>query len=107
MRRSISLWIALILLPSVACTASSAGSPTDGASALPPPSGTVVFNRGSWPDIAVYSIDLGTGTEHRIRDVEDFVTMSPDGTRFVDITWKKDGSTTPATFDIDGSGSPP
>jgi hypothetical protein len=65
---------------------------------------TIVFNRGTWPDIAVYSLDLGTGTEHKIREVEDFVTMSPDGRRFVDVFFKADDTITPATFDIDGSG---
>jgi hypothetical protein len=99
-----SLPLILALVVSAACTTSTEGSPTGAASAPPPPSGTIVFNRGTWPDIAVYSLDLGAGTEHKIRDVEDFVTMSPDGRRFVDIAWKADGSTTPATFDIDGSG---
>ncbi|MDP9299516.1 MAG: hypothetical protein M3P43_01235 [Actinomycetota bacterium] len=64
----------------------------------------IVFSRVDPTGIAVYSLDLGTGTEHKIREVEDFVTLSPDGTRFVDTTLNQDGLRTPTTFDIDGSG---
>jgi Tol biopolymer transport system component len=113
MKRAKTPLVALVLLVAAACT--STENPLTGASSTggesPSPSidpsglgGDIVFNRGTWPGIAVYSLDLGTGTEHKIRDVEDFVTMSPDGTRFVDIAWKADGITTPAMFDIDGSG---
>jgi Tol biopolymer transport system component len=105
--------VALALLVSVACTStekqafvqpSIGGSPTEAPSYQSEAAGRIVFNRGAWPDIAVYSLDLGTGTEHKIRDVEDFVTMSPDGRRFVDVAFHEDDTITPATFDIDGSG---
>jgi Tol biopolymer transport system component len=103
MNRTTSLSVALALVVT-ACTAGTEGSTTDAVSAPPRPSGAIVYNRGIWPDIAVYSLDLGTGMEHKIRDVEDFVTMSPDGRRFVDVFFKEDDTITPATFDIDGSG---
>jgi Tol biopolymer transport system component len=98
------IWVSVALAVCVACTASTDRSPTGAASAPPRASGTVVFNRGTWPDIAVYSLDLSTDIEHKIRDVEDFVTISPDGRRFVDVAFGADGTMTPATFDIDGSG---
>jgi Tol biopolymer transport system component len=94
----------LALLVAAACTTSTEGSSSGAASASPPASGVIVFNRGTWPNIAVYSLDLGTGIEHKIRDVEDFVTMSPDGTRFVDVAFGADDMIRPATFNIDGSG---
>ncbi len=103
MKRTMWLAVALAVVIAAACTARTE-APTEASSAPPQPSGTIVFNRGSWPRIAVYSLDLGTGVEQKIRDVEDFVTMSPDGTRFVDVAFKEDGTITPATFDIDGSG---
>lgn len=103
MKRTMSLSVALILVVT-ACTGSTGGSPTDAVSAPPRPAGAIVYNRGIWPDIALYSLDLGTGTEQKIRDVEDFVTMSPDGTQFVDVAFHEDDRITPATFDIDGSG---
>lgn len=103
MRRTLLLSVALGLVLSAACTTRTE-APRTGAPSPPPPSGTIVFNRVDPTGIAVYSLDLGTGIEHKIRDVEDFVTMSPDGSRFVDVAFGADDTLTPATFDIDGSG---
>jgi Tol biopolymer transport system component len=107
------LLVAMILFVSVACTStpnrssspsSTGGSPTEAPADRSEAGGVIVFSRVDPTGIAVYSLDLGTGTEHKIREVEDFVTLSPDGTRFVDTTLKQDGTRTPATFAIDGSG---
>jgi hypothetical protein len=107
------LLAAMILFVSVACTStpnrssspsSTGGSPTEAPADRSEAGGVIVFSRVDPTGIAVYSLDLGTGTEHKIREVEDFVTLSPDGTRFVDTTLKQDGKRTPATFAIDGSG---
>jgi Tol biopolymer transport system component len=94
----------LALVVAAACTTNTEGSTTDAISTPPRPAGAIVYNRGIWPDIALYSLDLGTGTEQKIRDVEDFVTMSPDGSRFVDVAFGAHDMITPATFNIDGSG---
>ena len=64
----------------------------------------IVFNRLASEGIAVYSLDLGTTTEERIREVKDFVTLSPDGSRFLSAWPIPDGRIGPATFDVDGSG---
>ena len=99
----------------VACTSTPNPSPgpssTEGSSPTQLPAsesearGVIVFNRGTPTGIAVYSLDLGTATEQRIREVEDFVTLSPDGSRFTTGVMRPDGRIGPVTFDFDGSGS--
>ena len=63
----------------------------------------IVFNRLASEGIAVYSLDLDSMTEERIRRVDDFVTLSPDGNRFLSAWPIPDGRIGPATFDVDGS----
>jgi Tol biopolymer transport system component len=92
------------LLVAVACT-STEGSTNDAVSAPPRPGGAVVFNRLDSTGIALYTLDLGTGTEQQIREVEDFVTMSPDGSRFFTGVIRPDGRIGPETFNSDGSAS--
>jgi hypothetical protein len=81
MMRAKSSLVVLALLVSVACTSTpnqpSGGSSAGGGSAPEPPpdqsgaGGVIVFNRGTSAGIAVYSLDLDTGTERKIRDVGD------------------------------------
>jgi len=92
----------LTLLVAAACTTST-GSPTDTPSEASRPVGAVVFNRLDPTGIALYSVDLGTGAEQQIREVEDFVTMSPDGSRFFTGVIRPDGRIGPETFNSDGS----
>jgi Tol biopolymer transport system component len=68
------------------------------------PEGVIVFNRGTPKGIAVYSLELDTGAERRISAVEDFVTLSPDGSRFSTGVMRPDGRIGPETFNFDGSG---
>jgi Tol biopolymer transport system component len=107
------LSVGMVLFVSVACTStpnrssspsSTGGSPTETPADRSEAGGVIVYNRVDPTGIAVYSLDLGTGTEHKIREVEDFVTLSSDGTQFVDTTLEQDGTRTPTTFNIDGSG---
>ena len=95
----------LLLLVSAACTTTTEGSPADAPSAPPRTGGTIVFNRVTpeegW---AVYRLDLGTGDELQIRENEDGVILSPDGSRFLGAWPIPDGRIGPATFDVDGSG---
>jgi Tol biopolymer transport system component len=105
MKRAGTLSVALVVLVSAACTTTTEGSPADASSALPPTGGTIVFNRMTpeegW---AVYRLDLGTGDELQIRENEDGVILSPDGSRFLGAWPIPDGRIGPATFDVDGSG---
>jgi Tol biopolymer transport system component len=113
MKRAKSLLVALALLVSVACTSteerSSGPSSIGGASPTETPADgsetgeVIVFNRGTSTGIAVYSLDLDTGTERKIRDVGDFATLSPDGSRFMTAVPAADGRITPELFDADGS----
>jgi hypothetical protein len=89
-------WLVATLLV-VACTStqnpssspSGVGSPSGSSASGSAAGGVIVFNRVDPTGIAVYSLDLGTGTERKIREVEDFVTMSPDGSRFSTPRWKR------------------
>jgi Tol biopolymer transport system component len=113
MMRAKSSLVVLALLVSVACTSTpnqpSGGSSAGGGSAPEPPpdqsgaGGVIVFNRGTSAGIAVYSLDLDTGTERKIREVGDFATLSPDGSRFMTAVPAADGRITPELFDADGS----
>jgi Tol biopolymer transport system component len=80
------------------------GSPAEIPASQSEASGVIVFNRGTPTGIAVYSLDLDTATEQRIREVEDFVTLSPDGSRFSTGVMRPDGRIGPVTFNFDGSG---
>jgi Tol biopolymer transport system component len=111
--RATSVLVALALLVSVACTSteerSSGPSSIGGESPTETPADgseigeVIVFNRGTSTGIAVYSLDLDTGTERKIRDVGDFATLSPDGSRFMTAVPAADGRITPELFDADGS----
>lgn len=111
--RATSVLVALALLLSVGCTSteerSSGPSSIGGASSTETPADgsetgeVIVFNRGTPAGIAVYSLDLDTGTERKIRDVGDFATLSPDGSRFMTAVPAADGRITPELFDADGS----
>lgn len=111
--KSLSL-AALIMLVAVACTTTSTqpsvpsssgrGSPAEAPTGEFGPDGTIVFNRGTPTGIAVYMLDLDTSTEQKIRDVEDFVTMSPDGSRFFTGVMRPDGRIGPVAFNFNGSG---
>jgi len=115
MKRAKCLLVVLGILAAVACTStvsqpsvpSSSGgaSPTGTLTGGSPPSGTIVFNRLDSDGIAVYRLDLGTSAEQRIREVDDFVTLSPDGDRFFTaVPRPDDGRIGPVSFDVDGSG---
>jgi Tol biopolymer transport system component len=114
MKRATSPLVVLALLASVACTSTenqpSVPSSTGGASPTEAPAhqsetgGDIVFNRGTPTGIAVYTLDLDTSTEQPIREVEDFVTLSPDGSRFLGASMIPDGRIGPETFNLDGSG---
>lgn len=105
--------VVLGLLAATACTStvnpppsntgggSSTGTPASESQAT----GTIVFNRLTPDGIAVYKFDLDTSTEDRIREVGDFVTLSPDGSRFFTAEPRPDdGRIGPVSFDFDGSG---
>jgi TolB protein len=111
MKRAQLLMMVLALVFSGACTSTSKpssgppsageGSPTDvGRSEA---HGVIVFNRLASDGIVVYSLDLDSMSEERIRRVPDFVTLSPDGSRFLSAWPIPDGRIGPATFDVDGS----
>jgi Tol biopolymer transport system component len=114
MKRTRSSLVMLALLVAVACTSTAeppSGSSSPGGGTSPESSatqseahGVIVFNRLASEGIAVYSLDLGSMTEERIRRVKDFVTLSPDGNRFLSAWPIPDGRIGPTTFDIDGSG---
>ena len=114
MKRWGSLVTGLGLVVVVACTspeeppqasASDAGASSTASWTYPSATGgSIVFDRATSSGIAVYELDLGAGEERKIRDTDDFVTMSPDGSSFVDAVANEDGNVVPATFDIDGVG---
>ena len=112
LRRPTMLLVSLVWLAGVACTStedppaapSVTRSPDRSIPAGSDAHGVVVFNRATPDGITVVSLDLDTGTERPIRDVEDFVTLSPDGSRFLGASVRPDGKVGPETFDIDGSG---
>jgi Tol biopolymer transport system component len=114
MKRARLSLVMLALFVSMACTSTpnpssgpsstGEGSPTQIPASQSEAGGIVVFNRGTPTGIAVYSLDLDTATEQRIREVEDFVTLSPDGSRFTTGVMRPDGRIGPVTFDFDGSG---
>ena len=107
--------VVLGILAAVACT-STAGEPpvpssTGGGSSTVAPTGeslatgTIVFNRLDSTGIAVNRLDLDSGVETRIREVDDFVTLSPDGSRFFTaVPRPDDGRIGPVSFNVDGSG---
>lgn len=125
MRSAKSSLVVLGILAAVACTSTvsqpsvpsstGGGSPTDTPADGSPASGTIVFNRGipgaanpaegeeGPPGIAVYRLDLGTGSEEKIRDVWDFMTLSPDGSHFLGAKPIPDGRIGTEIFDVDGS----
>lgn len=106
--------VALAILVAVACTStedqssvrpsSGGGSPTESPAGQSQTGGDIVFNRGTPTGIAVHALDLDTGTGRQIREVEDFVTLSPDGSRFSSAVPGSDGRITPEMFNVDGSG---
>ena len=80
-------------------------SPTGAPAGESLASGTIVFNRLAPDSFAVYRLDLETSTETQIRPVDDFVTLSPDGSRFFTaVPRPDDGRIGPVTFNVDGSG---
>jgi Tol biopolymer transport system component len=106
--------VMLGILSAVACT-STVGQPpvpssTGGGSVSEAPAseslatGTIVFNRLDADGIAVYRLDLDAGAEEQIRPVEDFATLSPDGSRFFTAVPNPDGRIGPVSFDADGTG---
>jgi Tol biopolymer transport system component len=123
MKRATTPLVTLILLVAAACT--STENPSSGASSTgggsPPvdpsgPGGAIVFNRaipgaaapaegeeGAPHGIAVYRLDLDTGTEQQISEVWDFVNLSPDGSRFLGAKPIPDGRIGTEIFDVDGS----
>jgi Tol biopolymer transport system component len=125
MRSVKSPFVVLGILAAVACTSapsqpsvssSTEGSPTGAPTDASLPSGTIVFNRatlgaanpaegeeGAGHGIAVYRLDLATGTEEVIREVWDFVILAPDGSRFLGARPIRDGRIGTEIFDIDGS----
>jgi Tol biopolymer transport system component len=112
MKRAQSSLVMLALFVTVACTSTSnpsgstsggEGPPTEAPAGQSEAHGVIVFNRLTPDGIAVYSLDLDSMTEERIREVDDFVTLSPDGSRFLSAWPIPDGRIGPATFDVDGS----
>ena len=63
-----------------------------------------MFNRLAGGELALFTIDLDGSDERQIRVLGDFVTLSPDGTRFIGAVPAPDGRIAPETFDADGSG---
>jgi Tol biopolymer transport system component len=115
MRSVKSPFVVLGVLAAVACTSTvsqpPAPSSTGGGSLSEAPAGeslatgTIVFNRLDADGIAVYRLDLETGTEDQIRPVDDFATLSPDGSRFFTaVPRPDDGRIGPVSFNVDGSG---
>ena len=105
MRYAKSSLVVLGILTAVACT-STVTQPTDAPDGASLPSGTIVYNRLDADGIAVYRLDLGTTAEERIREVDDFVTLSPDGSRFFTaVPRPDDGRIGPVSFNVDGSGN--
>jgi TolB protein len=104
--KSPTVVLTLTLLVTGACT--STGNDASSPEAPPQHSdagGVIVFNRLTPEAIAVYRLDLHTSTEEQIREVDDFVTLSPDGSRFFTAVPRPDGRIGPVSFDVDGSGS--
>ena len=88
------------------CT-STTGQPTEPRPSTAPPTvanGTIVFNRGTGTDLAVFAIGVDGGDEHQIRAVSDPAGISPDGSRFVFGALAPDGRVAAEAFDVDGSG---
>ena len=119
-------WFVVLGMLAVACTSTvgqqpapsniGGGSSTEAPDEASLPTGTIVFNRaaleaanpaegeeGAGHGIAVYRVDLSTGTEEKIREVWDFVIMAPDGSRFLGARPISDGRIGTEIFDIDGS----
>ena len=106
--------LAVSMLAYVACTSTvsqpsipsstGGGSPTEALSGESLATGTIVFNRLAPGGIAVYRLDLDTGAEEQIREVGDFATLSPDGSRFFTAVPGPEGRIEPVSFDVDGSG---
>jgi Tol biopolymer transport system component len=122
MQRAKRPLVTLLLLVTAACTStetpsSGASSTGGGTSSRSGPGGDIVFNRGTLGaanpaegeeggdphGIAVYRLDLDTGTEQKIREVWDFMNLSPDGRRFLGAKPILDGRIETEIFDVDGS----
>jgi Tol biopolymer transport system component len=92
-----------------ACTAEAEGNPPAVTTDADPPStptlGSIVFNR--WTpsaDPAVFTVDDDGSDERQIRAIGDVAILSPDGSRFMDLTAAPDGRITTSIFNVDGSG---
>ncbi len=107
MKRPDLIVVTMMVLGLAACS-SSTGTPTP--SGAPDGSGSgrhgdLVFNRLSPEgELALFTIDLDGSDERQIRVLGDFVTLSPDGSRFIGAVPAPDGRIAPETFDADGSG---
>lgn len=66
--------------------------------------GAIVFNVQRGGDWAVFTFDVVSGTERRVRDVgTEGAVLSPDGSRFMDVVPGEDGRITTSVFDTDGT----
>lgn len=103
MERARSTLMVLLFLGLAACSSADG----DGAGSVPaeetPVAGDIVFNRVADGELALFAIGRDGGGEQRIRALGDFVSLSPDGTRFLGAVPAPDGRIAPETFDVDGS----
>jgi hypothetical protein len=103
MKRPMSIVVALMVLGLAACSESNGTANRSDAPGAGLP-GDLVFNRlGPDGELALFTIDLDGSDERQIRVLGDFVTLSPDGTRFIGAVPAPDGRIAPETFDADGS----
>ena len=108
MQRARSMLVSLALLGLTACSSADGGRAIPTGSVTPPDAavlGDIVFNRiSAGADLALFTIGLDGSNERQIRVLGNFVTLSPDESRFIGAVPGSDGRITPETFDLDGSG---
>jgi len=94
--------LALALLALAACSGSNDTPPASGAPETSTGT-TIVFNRLSGGELALFSVAPDGSNERQIRVLGDFVALSPDGSRFLSAVPAEDGRIAPELFDADGS----
>jgi Tol biopolymer transport system component len=101
-----AVWASLLLatLVSAACTSTEKQVPSpSGDEATSNDGASIVFNRGTGDDLAVFAINADGSGEQRIRTVNDGAILSPDGTRFMDPVIDDAGKMTTSVFHLDGT----
>jgi Tol biopolymer transport system component len=103
MGRARSTLTALVLIGAGACSPGGGDGTAPVAPAETGVKGDIVFNRVAGGELALFAIERDGSGEKRIRALEDFVTLSPDGSRFLGAVPAEDGRIAPETFEVDGS----